>query len=163
MRLKLEASSAPRWGVGGEGGGRAKSRGGPISPAARATTLSGRSALPATSHEAARAASSVGTPEMIRKPTTPDRFDCGTRVDWPVTTNPPANGSAYRRSPPPPGIASVANEPRAAAAWLRSPGGNCRGEPFSCAGEQTNDPAGATPSTETWGLVLRCTGARGGL
>src|SRR6202165_1124716 len=135
MRLKLEASSATSSRLLGAGSRRPKSRVRPTSPAAPATTLSGLSPLPATSHEATSAASRVGTPEMIRKPTMPERFDCGTRVDWPVTTYPPADGHAYRRRPLPPGIVSVANEPREAAAWLRSVSGTAGGEPLSCAVE----------------------------
>src|SRR6202158_4400441 len=135
MRLKLEASSATSSRLLGAGSRRPKSRVRPISPAAPATTLSGLSALPATSHDATSAASRVGTPEMIRQPTTPERVDCGNRADWSVTPYPPAYGSAYRRSPVPPGIVSVANEPREAAAWLRSVSGTAGGEPLSCAVE----------------------------
>src|ERR1700687_4476042 len=128
--------AAPEIARAGDLSGRPQNaRGRRISPPPPATTLSALSALPATSHEATSAASRVGTPEMIRKPTMPERFDCGTRVDWPVTTYPPAYGSAYRRSPVPPGIVSVANEPREAAAWLRSVSGTAGGEPLSCAVE----------------------------
>ena len=53
----------------------------PMSSAVLATMRSGRSALPATSHDAMSAARSAGTAEMIRNTTTPERFDAGTRVD----------------------------------------------------------------------------------
>ena len=85
MPLKLDASAATSSRLRGTGSRRAKSRLRPISSAATATAWSGARARPATSHEAMRAATSAGTADRIRKTTTPDRFACGTRVDWPAT------------------------------------------------------------------------------
>ena len=84
--VKLVESNATSSRVRRPGSRLPKSRARPISSAVPATSFKGLRARPATSHEAARAAMRVGTPEMTRKPTMPDRFDCTTRVDCPVTT-----------------------------------------------------------------------------
>ena len=81
IRLKLAARVATSSRLRGDGRRLAKSRARPMSSAAAATAWSGASALPATSHEAMRAAISAGTAEMVRKTTIPERFDCTTFVD----------------------------------------------------------------------------------
>ncbi len=98
--LKLVESTATSSRLLRAGSRRPKSRARPISSAVTAASFNGLRARPATSHDAISAARSVGTPEMTRNPTIPDTFDCTTRVDCPVTTKPPLNGIAYRRTPP---------------------------------------------------------------